>query len=209
MTSTPYIVALTGGIASGKSTVEQLFAKLGVCIIDADKIAQNVVEKGKPALNKLISHFGSAIVNNTGQLNRAYLRKIIFNLPQERQWVNQLLHPIIERESQKQMAYCHGSYLIWVVPLLIETNLQDRANRVLLVESNQLTQLERLKKRDKIDENLAKNMLLSQVTNTIRRNYADDIIENNGEIGTLNERVFELHQKYLDLAKNSNTTRAQ
>lgn len=208
MTHTPFIVALTGGIASGKSTIEKVFLKLGVPTIDADKIAYEVVRKGKPALDKLKDHFGSEIVDSTGNLNRSYLRKIIFNSSKERKWVNQLLHPIIHQTTQQQIENCRSPYLIWIVPLLIENNLNQYADRILVIESDPKIQLELLKKRDNIDEKLARNMLLSQVANEVRRSYADDIIENNGKIESLESRVFELHRKYLGLTKNDDTTRA-
>lgn len=208
MANTPFIVALTGGIASGKSTIEKFFLKLGVPIIDADKIAHEVVRKGKPTLNKLKDHFGSKIVDSKGNLNRSYLRKIIFNSPKERKWVNQLLHPIIHQTTQQQIESCRSPYLIWIVPLLIENNLNHYADRILVIESDPKIQLKRLKKRDNIDEKLAKNMLLSQVANEVRRSYADDIIENNDKMESLESRVFELHRKYLGLAKNDDTTRA-
>ncbi|WP_392565656.1 dephospho-CoA kinase [Utexia brackfieldae] len=207
MSKKPLIVALTGGVASGKSTVERLFSQLGVPIVDADKISRQVVEKGQPALHQLVDHFGSSILDQHGELNRNRLRQIIFNDADALSWVNNLLHPLIHQQTKAQFSRINAPYLIWVIPLLIENHLQDQADRILVVESNLQTQQARLKKRDKINENMVQNMLSSQTTNEIRRRYANDVIENNGELETLQPVVEKLHRQYLELAKNHHVTR--
>lgn len=196
----PYIVALTGGIASGKSTVEKLFSELGVPIIDADIIARQVVEKDTPALKAITAHFGTQILEQTGSLNRARLREIIFNHPKEREWLNHLLHPLIQQLTQQQFNQVTAPYLLWVVPLLIENNLQNKADRVLVIDTKPETQLKRLQKRDNVTEQLAKNMLSSQTLNEIRLSYADDVIENNNGPEELRPIVQELHNRYLELS---------
>ncbi|MCO6548693.1 MAG: dephospho-CoA kinase, partial [Gilliamella sp.] len=146
----PYVVALSGGIASGKSTIADLFAKLGVPIIDADIIARQVVQAGSYAFNQIVKHFSQEILLTNGELDRSQLREIIFNNDHERLWLNDLLHPIIQQETQKQIAMQSTTYLIWVVPLLIENNLHTWADRVLIIDVPFSLQLARLVKRDNI-----------------------------------------------------------
>lgn len=200
----PYIVALSGGIASGKSTVANLFEQLGVPIVDADIIARQVVKKGSLALSQITEHFGEQILLSDGELNRAKLRDIIFHSEQQRLWLNQLLHPIIQQETHQQIVQINYPYVIWAVPLLIENNLHQYANRVLIIDTPPELQLVRLLKRDNISENLAKSMLSSQISNAQRVSFADDVIVNNGHTSALTSQVAHLHNKYLKLSQNCN-----
>ena len=129
----PYIVALSGGIASGKSTIANLFAQLGVPIIDADVIARQVVEIGTDAYKVIVKHFSQEILLPNNEIDRSQLRDIIFNNDHERLWLNNLLHPIIQEQTQIQIAQQTVAYVIWVVPLLVENNLHNLADRVLMV----------------------------------------------------------------------------
>lgn len=194
-----YIVALTGGIGSGKSTVADEFAKLGVTIVDADIIARQVVEPGKPALDAIKRRFGDNILNADGSLNRAALRQIIFSSPEDKQWVNDLLHPLIHAETLLQTQASTAPYVLWVVPLLIENGLQQHAQRVLVVDVNRNTQLERTLARDGISRQQAENILAAQATREQRLAHADDIIDNNRSQRELASRVAQLHQHYLEL----------
>lgn len=194
----PYVVALSGGIASGKSTIANLFDKLGVPIIDADVIARQVVQIGSDAFNQIVKHFSQEILLTNGELDRSQLREIIFNNDHERLWLNYLLHPIIQQETQKQIAMQSATYVIWVVPLLVENNLHTLADRVLIIDTPVSLQLARLVKRDNISESLAKKMILSQVSLQKRLSYADDIIVNDGNLASLTAQVNQLHQQYLD-----------
>lgn len=200
----PYVVALSGGVASGKSTIANLFAQLGVPIIDADIIARQVVEVGTDALAQIVKHFSTEILLPNGELDRSQLREIIFNNDHERLWLNNLLHPIIHKITQKQIAKQTAPYVIWVVPLLIENNLHQLADRVLMVDVPETLQMERLIYRDKISESLAKRMILTQVPLAERLSYADDIIVNNGNLASLSEQVNKLHQQYLNNFKIKN-----
>ena len=190
-----YIVALTGGIGSGKSTVADAFSQLGVPVVDADVIARQVVAVGAPALQKIAAHFGQKILLGDGSLNRALLREIIFNQPQEKRWLNSLLHPMIHQETQRQLATIDAPYALWVVPLLIENGLTQRAQRVLVVDVDPEVQLQRTMAREQ-----AANILAAQATRSQRLAYADDIIENSGSPETIAPRVASLHRHYLDLA---------
>lgn len=200
-----YIVALSGGIASGKSTIAHLFAQLGVPIIDADIIARQVVEVGTPALEQITQHFSQEILLGNGELDRSQLREIIFNNDHERLWLNNLLHPIIAQETQKQFAKQTKPYVIWVVPLLIENNLHQLADRVLMIDIPEALQLERLINRDRISESLAKKMIATQVCLTDRLAFADDIIVNDGDLESLKIQVDNLHKQYLHNLKVKNS----
>lgn len=194
----PYIVALSGGIASGKSTIANLFAQLGVPIIDADVIARQVVEIGTDAYKVIVKHFSQEILLPNNEIDRSQLRDIIFNNDHERLWLNNLLHPIIQEQTQIQIAQQTAAYVIWVVPLLVENNLYNLADRVLMVDTPEQLQLERLIQRDNIDESLAKKMISSQISSQKRLTYADDIIVNNGDLTSLTAQVNKLHQQYLN-----------
>ena len=194
----PYIVALSGGIASGKSTIANLFAQLGVPIIDADVIARQVVEIGTDAYKLIVKHFSQEILLPNNEIDRSQLREIIFNNDHERLWLNNLLHPIIQEQTQIQIAQQTAAYVIWVVPLLVENNLHNLADRVLMVDTPEQLQLERLIQRDNIDESLAKKMISSQISSQKRLTYADDIIVNNGDLTSLTAQVNKLHQQYLN-----------
>lgn len=194
----PYIVALSGGIASGKSTIANLFAQLGVPIIDADVIARQVVEIGTDAYKLIVKHFSQEILLPNNEIDRSQLRDIIFNNDHERLWLNNLLHPIIQEQTQIQIAQQTAAYVIWVVPLLVENNLHNLADRVLMVDTPEQLQLERLIQRDNIDESLAKKMISSQISSQKRLTYADDIIVNNGDLTSLTAQVNKLHQQYLN-----------
>ncbi|GKW11991.1 MULTISPECIES: dephospho-CoA kinase [Pectobacterium] len=198
-----YIVALTGGIGSGKSTVADEFAKLGVTIVDADILARQVVEPGKPALDAIKHRFGDAVLNADGSLNRTALRHRIFSSPDEKQWLNNLLHPLIHQETQAQFHAISTPYILWVVPLLVENGLQQRAQRILVVDVDRDTQLERTLARDGISRQQAENILAAQATREQRLAYADDIIDNSRCPSELAPQVAELHRHYLELAASA------
>ena len=138
-----YTVALTGGIGSGKSTVANAFADLGINVIDADIIARQVVEPGRPALRAIAEHFGADMIAADGTLQRRALRERIFANPEEKNWLNALLHPLIQQETQHQIQQATSPYVLWVVPLLVENSLYKKANRVLVVDVSPETQLKR------------------------------------------------------------------
>ncbi|WP_313083197.1 dephospho-CoA kinase, partial [Atlantibacter sp.] len=154
-----YTVAITGGIGSGKTTVADKFAQLGITIIDADIIARNVVEPEKPALKSIVQHFGPAMLLPDGTLNRRELRERIFANPQEKAWLNALLHPLIHQETQDQMARAASDYVLWVVPLLVENQLHKKADRVLVVDVNPETQIIRTMQRDNVSRTHAEQII--------------------------------------------------
>ncbi|MDF2044475.1 MULTISPECIES: dephospho-CoA kinase [unclassified Pantoea] len=196
----PYIVALTGGIGSGKSTIAQAFAASGVDIIDADLIAREVVEPGTPALQAIERRYGASIVTEQGMLDRKQLRDIIFQKPEEKSWLNALLHPLINARTRQLIAQATSPYVLWVVPLLVENQLQHQADRVLVVDVDKATQLARTQQRDHLSVEQAKRILAAQATRQQRLACADDIIDNSGEPDDALPQVAELHQRYLRLA---------
>ncbi|GAA3588176.1 dephospho-CoA kinase [Gibbsiella greigii] len=198
-----YIVALTGGIGSGKTTVANAFARFGATIVDADVIARQVVEPGTPALATIAAHFGNEILQANGSLDRARLRQLIFNHPAEKAWLNQLLHPLIHQETQRQLALASRPYALWVVPLLVENDLHTRADRVLVVDADRETQLARTMARDGSSREQALNILSAQATRHQRLAVADDVIDNSGNLRDIEPAVALLHQRYLELAASA------
>lgn len=200
-----YVVGLTGGIGSGKTTVSDLFAELGVEVIDADIVARQVVEKGSLLLAKIAEHFGEQILTADRELDRTALRQIVFNDENEKTWLNNLLHPAIREEMVKKLQESTACYLIWVVPLLIENRLTEFCDRILVVDVSPEIQLERATKRDKSKTETIKNIIAAQVSREERLSYADDVIENNlpleQGLPLIRELVQELHQQYLMLSK--------
>lgn len=195
-----YIVALTGGIASGKSTVADLFSAKQIDIIDADLIAREVVEPGQPALVTMADYFGHKILLENGQLDRKQLRNIIFSDPRHKQWLNNLLHPLIQQRTQQKFAQCSAEWCLWVVPLLVENQLQHLAQRVIVVDSEEERQIERVCERDRISRSQALAIIQSQATRQQRLAIADDIIDNNLSKSALAERVSQLILTYNQFA---------
>lgn len=200
-----YTVALTGGIGSGKTTIANGFASLGVPLVDADVIARLVVEPDSPGLKALQQHFGDTILLPDGKLNRAQLRHIIFQNQQEKAWVNQLLHPLIQQETQKQIQQIRAPYFIWVVPLLVENKLTHLADRILVVDVTEEEQITRTMQRDGVSRDNVLKILQAQAKREQRLAVADDIIENHDNSLNQDEQIKQLHQHYLELAQKSNT----
>ncbi|EPG9047514.1 dephospho-CoA kinase [Klebsiella aerogenes] len=198
-----YTVALTGGIGSGKSTVADEFAHLGVTVIDADIIARKVVEPGTPALLAIAERFGPQMINDDGSLNRRRLRERIFAHSEDKAWLNALLHPLIQQETRRQMQASTSPYLLWVVPLLVENRLTDKADRVLVVDVPKETQIERTIRRDGVSREHAEHILAAQATREQRLAAADDVIENMGSADAVASHVARLHDKYLMLASQA------
>lgn len=203
-----YVVGLTGGIGSGKSTIAELFAELGVPVIDADIVARQVVEKGSPLLAEIAAHFGPEILLEDGALNRAALREKVFNHESDKQWLNQLLHPAIRTEMLNQLAQQRAPYCIFMVPLLIENKLTALCQRVLVVDVSEQTQLTRASQRDNNQLALIKNIMQSQVSRSERLQHADDVINNDADLSEslpqLKQKVLDLHHHYLQLAEKFN-----
>ncbi|ABV35035.1 Dephospho-CoA kinase [Shewanella sediminis HAW-EB3] len=198
-----FIVGLTGGIGSGKTTVANMFAELGVELVDADIIAREVVEVGSKGLNEISAHFGNTILNKDKSLNRATLRELIFSQPDERQWLNDLMHPMIRSKILKCIESTTSPYAILVAPLLFENGLDRLVNLSLLVDISPEQQLDRTIDRDSVSSEQIKNIIDSQAPRAERLSKADDVIDNHGKISALKGKVITLHNNYLKLANNT------
>ena len=196
----PYLVALTGGIASGKSTVAEQFAALGVTVIDLDQVARDVVMPGSALLEQLLRRFGAQLRREDGSLDRRALRDVVFADPAARAELEALLHPAILARTAALSDTAGGPYQIIVVPLLVETDAASRYDRVLLVDCDEAQQLQRLQQRDGIDRARAEAMLAAQATRRQRQAIADDVIRNDSGLAELATEVGRLHQRYLGLA---------
>lgn len=199
-----YIIGLTGGIGSGKSTVANCFSQLGIDIVNADEAARHVVEKGSPALSKIATHFGSKARLEDGTLNRAFLRKEIFEHPDKRQWLEELLHPLIKTWIQEALENSSSSYTILESPLLLETNQHTLADRILVVDVPEEIQISRAMQRDGNNNQQIEAIIDTQISREERIKRADDIIDNSGSSESLPEKVQALHQTYLQLASRNN-----
>lgn len=197
-------IGLTGGIASGKTCVANLFAEFGVPILDTDLIAREIVQPGSAALNAIINHFGPAIINNHSHLDRRQLRTLIFKDKRERLWLEKLVHPLIRASLKQQLNEIQALYCILVIPLLLEKQPAIEVNRVLVVDTSNELQRQRLQSRDKLMPNEIDAMLKSQLQREKRLAQADDIITNEfHHIAQLRHQVQALHLFYVELATKS------
>lgn len=194
-------IALTGGIGSGKSTVAKLFADLGVDVIDADSIAHQLVTSGKPALKLIVDHFGTKFLDKNGKLDRKQLRELIFHDAKQKKWLEQLLHPLIYQEMEKRINKVKSPYCILVIPLLFETACPKFVDRVLVIDTKEELQIQRIIKRDKLPIEEINLIISAQASRETRLQQADDIIINNGSLANLKEQVKKLHQKYIDTSR--------
>lgn len=198
-----YRVGLTGGIASGKTTVARLFEALGVPVIDTDVLAREVVAPGQPALGQIAARFGKGVLLPDGSLDRAALRSIVFADPAARADLEQITHPAIRALLEERSAAMGGDYQILVIPLLVETARRTPVDRVLVVDAPEELQIRRLQARDGSTMEQAKQVLAAQVSREARLAAADDVILNDGDIVALRDRVEELHFRYRKLASDT------
>lgn len=197
---TPLRIGLTGGIASGKSTVADMFADLGVPVIDTDVIAREMVAPGEPALAEIRDAFGAGVIAADGTLDRAAMRRIVFDDDAARRRLEAILHPRIGRAAREQADAAGGAYQIIVVPLLVESPLRGFVDRVLVVDCDEDTQVTRLLARDAGSEQQARRILAAQSSRAERLAIADDVISNEGGLDATREQVRILHRRYLVIA---------
>ena len=203
--STPhpgYVVALTGGIAAGKSAVSKRFEALGIHVYDADIAAREVIAPGSDGLRAVVDHFGAGVLDGQGQLDRAAMRQRVFGHDVERRALEAIIHPRVRTWLHDHALADKGPYCLLAVPLLAENMAHYRwVDRVLVVDAPESVQLGRLVQRDGIDEDLAKRMIERQASRADRLSLAHDVIENQGNEAELDLAVNRLHRQYLELAR--------
>ncbi|MNF38416.1 Dephospho-CoA kinase [compost metagenome] len=195
----PWILGLTGGIGSGKSAAARHFIDLGIHTVDADHAARWVVEPGRPALAQIAEHFGAGVLQADGQLDRAALRQLIFEIPDERRWLEKLLHPLIAQEIAAHLARAQSPYAILVSPLLIESGQSAMTQRVLVIDAPEQLQIERTLQRDQTSEQQVQAILKAQSSRQDRLSRADDVVVNDRDLAWLHSEVERLHNFYLTL----------
>lgn len=197
-----YIVGVTGGIGSGKSTVANLFAEQGITIVDADIIAREVVAVGEPVLDAIAAYFGPEVIADDGSLNRAELRERIFVSPAHRHWLEALLHPLIRERMIRDCQQARSVYCLLVVPLLVENHLTELCDRVLVVDVEPEQQIARTVLRDHSNEDQVTAIMDSQASREARLSAADDVLDNNSrDLSAIKAVVLKLHQQYLALSR--------
>jgi dephospho-CoA kinase len=196
-----FIVGITGGIGSGKTAVSDRFQNLGITVVDADLCSRVVVEKGRPALTAIAEHFGDDILDTNGELDRALLRGKIFNNPDDKKWLESLLHPLIAEELFAQLGSAKSDYVILASPLLVESGQYQMCDRVIVVDVPVSTQIERTSKRDDNDKEQVERIIASQATREQRLEKATDVINNTQGLEVLDREVARLHPEFLSLAE--------
>lgn len=192
-----FVAGITGGIGSGKSEVTRQFEKLGIVIVDADIAARIIVEPGAPALAAIAEHFGSDIIGEGGQLDRAALRQRVFADEGERQWLESITHPLIGEEIQRQLAAAGSPYCILSSPLLLETRQKDLVDCVVVVDVPEAIQLQRATARDANSEEQIRRIMAAQMGREERLELADIVIDNSRPLAELGAAVSELHKEFL------------
>jgi dephospho-CoA kinase len=194
-------IGLTGGIASGKSTVAQRFEELGVPVIDADQASRTVVEPGKSGLSEIVKRFGGGVLGASGELDRRALRTLIFRDPGSRRDLETILHPLIRAHMEQLAQAAVGPYVVMAIPLLVEGDSRHRVDRVLVVDVDEAVQLQRVMARDHCSLDEAQAILASQASRSARLAVADDVLLNTGTVTDLRQSVDHLHAQYLRLAE--------
>ena len=194
-------IGLTGGIASGKSTVAQRFTELGVPVIDADVASRAVVALGTPGLVQVVNRFGNSVLAANGELDRRALRDRIFSDPALRSALEDILHPLIRAHMEQHAKTAAGAYVVMAIPLLIEGGARDRVDRILVVDVDEAAQLQRVMTRDGGSLEQARAILASQASRAARLSAANDVLTNTGTVSELRLAVDEIHRRYLALAE--------
>ncbi|RFF28244.1 MULTISPECIES: dephospho-CoA kinase [unclassified Wenzhouxiangella] len=198
----PLLVALTGGVASGKTSVSDRLSEKGVPVVDTDLLAREAVAPGSPGLSAVVDAFGPEILDEAGSLDRRALRERIFAHPEQRETLEAILHPLIEREARRQIErHEDADYVVLVVPLLIESGLFKDADRIVVVDVPESVQIERLLERDGVEPEQAEAMLSAQASRSERLAVATDVIDNSGSFDELVQATDELHERLGALSR--------
>jgi dephospho-CoA kinase len=194
------VVGVTGGIGSGKTTVTRLFEQLGVVVVDADVIARHVLDSGSPAMQAVEQRYGEQALQQDGSLNRGWLRAHIFAHPDEKEWLNQLTHPIIRQHILQQLEAAQSPYVMLSAPLLIENGLHRLCQRVLVVDVDEQTQRRRTSSRDQVSTEQVNAIMQAQASREQRLAHATEVLDNHGTVAELQPQVKKLHLLYQQLA---------
>ncbi len=200
-----WVLGLTGGIGCGKSAVSAMFEKLAITVVDADIIARQVVKPHSPGLAAIREHFGAPVLNPDGSLNRAQLREIIFADTAQKNWLNNLLHPLIREKTLTDLHSANSAYVVLVAPLLFENALEQYCARTLVIDVPVEIQLKRTIARDNINEQQALSIITAQMSREDKLNRADDVIDNNRALYLVEPDIVQLHQNYLQQAAKFNS----
>lgn len=191
-------IGLTGGIGSGKTAASNHFARLGAEVIDTDLLSRELVKPGQPALKEIVAAFGDRVLGDGGRLDRPRLGRLVFSNSKARQELEAILHPRIRTAMLARAEQSQAPYVIFVIPLLLETGQQNLVDRVLLIDVPADLQRARVAARDGLDDARINSILQAQTDRTTRLRNADDIVCNDGDIAKLHAAIEELHRKYLD-----------
>lgn len=197
------VIGITGGIGSGKTAVTNEFTKFGITVVDADIAARTVVEAGKPALEEIALHFGKDILLPNGELDRAALRAIVFEQPEQRVWLEKLTHPLIREEIITGLKQAKSPYVILASPLLVESNQYKLTHRVLVVDTPEELQIKRTVKRDNNNEEQVRSIINAQSSREKRLSFADDVVVNDQDLSYLHGQVNVFHERYLKLSQDN------
>jgi dephospho-CoA kinase len=197
-TASPLVVGLTGGIGSGKSTIAERFADLGVPVIDTDRLARELVTPDQPAYDEIVEYFGNDCLLEDGSLDRAWLRQRIFSDPPAKQRLEAILHPRIRQRMQELVAEIRAPYCIVVIPLLLEARQADLVDRIVVVDVPEKVQIKRAAVRDSLPHHVILDIMATQATRETRLAAADDIIDNDTDPATLDKRIQELHMQFME-----------
>jgi len=196
-----FVVGLTGGIGSGKSALSRHFEAFGILVIDADQVAREVVEPGEPALDSIVARFGTESLLENGSLDRRHLREVVFAAPKQRNWLEQLLHPIIRDRIMQKLEQSDSRYTILTSPLLLETDQHLLVNHVIVVDAPEALQIQRTIARDSSTAEQVKSIISAQMERTERLSKADDVVDNSATENDLQPLALALHEKFLKQAQ--------
>ena len=199
--TSPWVLGLTGGIGCGKTAVSNILEQLGITIVDADIIARQVVKPKSDGLNAIVSKFGQSILLRDGTLNRSALRERIFTNSADKEWLNNLLHPLIRNKIYNDLTAAKSPYVVLVAPLLFENGLDKLCNRTLLIDIPQSVQIERTASRDNVSVEQVKAIIAAQMSREDKQKKADDILNNDRALNDVNHDLLTLHKRYLHMAQ--------
>lgn len=199
--TSPWVLGLTGGIGCGKTAVSNMLEQLGITIVDADIIARQVVKPKSDGLNAIVSKFGQSILLRDGTLNRSALRERIFTNSADKEWLNNLLHPLIRNKIYNDLTAAKSPYVVLVAPLLFENSLDKLCNRTLLIDIPQSVQIERTTSRDNVSVDQVKAIIAAQMSREDKQKKADDILNNDRALNDVNHDLLTLHKRYLQMAQ--------